>query len=950
MKRKIHQFFFWLKKPSFHNRIQRRAAELLVPVLFLLAHSAVAQTTWYVSQNATAGGDGTSPVTAMQQLAELLSSGNLNSGDIVKIAEGTYRPSNHLPTSQNTSGDVTFYVDKSVHIQGGWNSTFTDNSPGTYRTILSGDINGDDVYDPTTGTVNNSTENVHHVIVWNSDASIPSQISGVTARGGANGTFYYGGSMLGTHEDKGGGIHLHKGNLVIRDAVIEENSINGYGGAVFVGITMDLRIERTVIRNNHATSKGGGIYAAAGAGIWMPPLFNNKQTVLTLEEVWMENNRGTYGGAVCMDMYTSLKTYKSTFNKNIATSSGGAVEQSPASRYICAFCTFTGNELRRTAPDPYGCYHASAIKVANGQNTECKIYFSTIIGNKATGIDKDHSAAITSDKSGTQFVLIYGGNIIAGNTTGTETGDMLITPFNPDFRAGYNIFSDAPENSQYLHPARDVAMSFADLESIFPTATLGGNLLTAVPAVSSHGTGVTPVMEPVQERNLFIVPGAQYSGWLNSQLFDNNPPSERVDQRNVPLQDVCSFHSAGSVNRAIAVPQTPKPVAAMTPAGGIICETGSIEIIATSSGNPYPAGSLYKWYRNNVETADATASIAVDENGAGVYTVVVQQGTDCPSERSTGEQVKVEAFPAIAITAPETALCVNQSITCSSTVTGGTLLGWRSGNSAIATVDNTGNVSALSAGTVKIYCDAQSAGGCAGSDSVEITVYNIPDINNSTAENCASVDLSTHVSYADSTGYTIIYTDANGNQCSSPVVTVSGTYYIKVINDATGCSHTVAVEVEINPLPVISGITTIMLPAPAPLYTFEFEAGVTGNITGWLWDFGGGITSSAEKPQHQYTATGAQTVELTVTTDKNCEATRTLAFEIQGLDVAFETSIEQQCLEGNKFTFTNTSTLNGEAVPEGLTWQWDFGDGSTAGTTDATHSYTTAGTYTVTLT
>jgi PKD repeat protein len=50
-------------------------------------------------------------------------------------------------------------------------------------------------------------------------------------------------------------------------------------------------------------------------------------------------------------------------------------------------------------------------------------------------------------------------------------------------------------------------------------------------------------------------------------------------------------------------------------------------------------------------------------------------------------------------------------------------------------------------------------------------------------------------------------------------------------------------------------------------------------------------------------------------------------------------------VNGNNVTFTNTSTGFGNNV----TWTWSFGDTQTAGTMNATHTYSAAGTYTVCL-
>ena len=50
---------------------------------------------------------------------------------------------------------------------------------------------------------------------------------------------------------------------------------------------------------------------------------------------------------------------------------------------------------------------------------------------------------------------------------------------------------------------------------------------------------------------------------------------------------------------------------------------------------------------------------------------------------------------------------------------------------------------------------------------------------------------------------------------------------------------------------------------------------------------------------------------------------------------------------GQNVTFTNTSSANGG--PALSSYQWDFGDGSAATSTNATHAFSTAGTFTITL-
>jgi len=127
------------------------------------------------------------------------------------------------------------------------------------------------------------------------------------------------------------------------------------------------------------------------------------------------------------------------------------------------------------------------------------------------------------------------------------------------------------------------------------------------------------------------------------------------------------------------------------------------------------------------------------------------------------------------------------------------------------------------------------------------------------------------------------------------------------------------------------------------------------NATSWSWNFGDGNTSDEQNPVHVYTQSDTYMVTLTVTGEGGCSSTitKTIAISLDtDLSADFTVNTDEQCLDGNEFIFRDMSTLT---TPNHRIsrWIWSYGDGisDTLYTSDpASHTYTAAGTYYVTLT
>ena len=144
--------------------------------------------------------------------------------------------------------------------------------------------------------------------------------------------------------------------------------------------------------------------------------------------------------------------------------------------------------------------------------------------------------------------------------------------------------------------------------------------------------------------------------------------------------------------------------------------------------------------------------------------------------------------------------------------------------------------------------------------------------------------------------------------------------------------------------------------ANQPVFFTDLSAAASGNIIQWAWDFGdpaSGISngSGLQNPSHQFSSAGSVYHVTLRVTDNNYNC-----MDLTGKDVSVFPPVPVD------FTFTNNVCRNQEAVffadptvmnPASIgTWDWNFGDGSghSANPSGASHIYTTAGAYPVTLT
>ena len=286
----------------------RFAAVSILIAAPLHAHAA----TIYVDQTASGNNDGTSWKDAYMQLQDALT--EADGGDEVRVAQGVYKPAPF-----GGSPDVSFLLPNQVIVQGGYAGLQGPDPDAldteVYRTILSGDLNGDD--GKPESFINYGDNSVH--VLRTFELSAGAELRGLTIRAGS----------AALPKQEGGGV-LVSGSLTIADCIIELCQAFESGGGVFCA--GQLVVLDTAFRNNRqmrAFGGGGAVHCGPGSSFTNCSFQSNTTG-------WVAN-----GGAITGHNFS---VYSSDFIDNYGGEDGGAIRGSGDITLVdCDFLLNHGN-------------------------------------------------------------------------------------------------------------------------------------------------------------------------------------------------------------------------------------------------------------------------------------------------------------------------------------------------------------------------------------------------------------------------------------------------------------------------------------------------------------------------------------------------------------------------------------------------------------------------------
>ncbi len=130
------------------------------------------------------------------------------------------------------------------------------------------------------------------------------------------------------------------------------------------------------------------------------------------------------------------------------------------------------------------------------------------------------------------------------------------------------------------------------------------------------------------------------------------------------------------------------------------------------------------------------------------------------------------------------------------------------------------------------------------------------------------------------------------------------------------------------------------------------SADLDGAIVAYLWDFGDGSVDSNIQPRHTYASVGTYTVTLTVTDDNGNTDTANTVAEITGSTL----NVPPLADAGGPYTgaggiavqFDGSGSIDVDGTI--VSYEWDFGDGSSGTGPAPTHAYSEMGFFMVQLT
>ena len=367
------------------------------------------------------------------------------------------------------------------------------------------------------------------------------------------------------------------------------------------------------------------------------------------------------------------------------------------------------------------------------------------------------------------------------------------------------------------------------------------------------------------------------------------------------------------------------------------------------------AAYAYQWYHNGIAILGATNPNYVLDS-AGVYIVVTSDVGGCKSDSSLGVTISLSPEPKAYFDINNPSQCsINNSfvLTNNSIQSQGTFSTlWNFGDASTSNLFTPPAKNYTATGNFVIKLLIYNVYGCKDSLSKSVFVGN-PTASFTYTKKCGGIVEFINTSI-NATDYEWIF--GNGSYCTNSTSTfsrvfnpgngnVSSTYTVTLIARNNGrCSDTIRHSFTIDPNPIaVFNADGIGCTKTVKFNNFSLN----GNT--YEWDFGilplGTALSASASPTHTYAVDGSYNVRLITKNLQGCPDTLLKTVIVNSTGTAPIASFAYSLNSGTcvkNFTFNSTS-INAVSL------QWIFSDGSIVNQANVSHSFPTAGNYTVKL-
>ena len=821
--------------------------------------------------NSVAGGtnNGSSWTNAFTNLQTALTFARANTCITeIWVAAGTHKP-------HATDRNISFSMLPNVKIYGGFpntgNPTMANRNWRANPTILSGDLNGDDVVTGSGATlsITGNGENSYHVISNSNNGLTPtnSLLDGFTIKGGSA-------TGLSFPNNAGGGIFNSSSSPNLSNVIFTGNSAI-IGGGIYNNYQSSPVISNVVFSWNNATNDGGGVYNAnqsspllsnvtfsgnnadSGGGMW-----NFTNSAPSLNNVTFLRNYAAIGGGIWNYDNSSPSLSNVTFWGNAATSNGGGIWNQLSSNVSIKNCIF-GDNTKAGISSTVG----ADIENDGSNSTVSHTLLQSAINNYTLGFTLGSGNLFTQNP---QFANTADPDGV-DNIFGTADDGLMLTLCSPALNVGDNA-------------ANTNTTDLAGNPRIFGTTIdLGAYELQTAPLSLSI---VTPLADSYCKNS----PSIPLEGSPSGGRFALNASANvitRLDPSslNAGSYNILYNYSVGNcfreVSKIVTIQALPTPN---------VTVNSNLCVGTTLNFNSVAGMSVYSWTGPNSfsSTLQNPSINSVSTLATGTYQLTVTDANGCTAMATAS--VVVNALPTVTASS-NSPICAGTMLNLSAS--GGTSYAWNGVNSFSSTLQNPSITSATTSATGTYQVTVSDANGCTATATTSVVVNALPTATaSSNSPICSGTTLNLSASGGTSyawNGVSSFSSTLQNPSISSATTSATGTYQVTVTN-ANGCTAMATTSVVVNALPTATASSN------SPICS-----GTTLNLsasggTSYAWTGVNSFSSTLQNPSITSATTSATgTYQVTVSDANGCTATATTSVVVNALPTATASSNSPIC-------------------------------------------------------